>query len=124
MEEEEIVGEAAVIRTFKLTGAKSAFVGGCRVKEGELARDAVFKLFRDDEVSINFQILYSKFSQVVHEGKLSGMKRDKEDISTAKKETECGISFAANRIRFQEGDWVQCVRRNTISPTLHWDLGF
>ena len=52
------------------------------------------------------------------------MMRNKEDISRAKKETECGISYSADRIQFQEGDWVQCVRKHKVPPTLHWNLGF
>lgn len=49
-EQEEIVGEAVVIKTFKLTGAKAAVVGGCRVKTGRLLRSSTYRLLRDGEV--------------------------------------------------------------------------
>ena len=49
-EEEEVVGEAVVLRTFQLSGAKAASVGGCRVKSGRLLRSATFRLLRDGEV--------------------------------------------------------------------------
>ena len=49
-EEEEVVGEAVVLRTFTLTGARAASVGGCRVKSGRLLRSATFRLLRDGEV--------------------------------------------------------------------------
>ena len=48
--EEEVLGEAVVLKTFKLTGAKAAEVGGCRVKSGTLVRNATYRLLRDDEV--------------------------------------------------------------------------
>ena len=51
-EEEEVVGEAVVLRTFQLTGARAASVGGCRVKSGRLVRSATFRLLRDGEVYI------------------------------------------------------------------------
>lgn len=48
--EEVVVGEAAVLKTFKLTGARAALVGGCRVKKGQLVRDGIYRLLRDGEV--------------------------------------------------------------------------
>ena len=52
--EEEIVGEAEVLKVFKLTGAKSAAVGGCRVKQGKLTRNSTFRIVRGDEVYYNY----------------------------------------------------------------------
>lgn len=49
--EEEVVGEAVVLKVFKLTGARSASVGGCRVKQGKLTRSGIYRILRDDEVS-------------------------------------------------------------------------
>lgn len=49
-EEEEVVGEAVVLKTFQLTGARAASVGGCRVKVGRLLRSATYRLIRDGEV--------------------------------------------------------------------------
>lgn len=49
-EEEEIVGEAVVLRTFQLTGSRAVSVGGCRVKSGRLIRSATYRLVRDGEV--------------------------------------------------------------------------
>ena len=50
--EEEVIGEAAVLKTFQLTGLRAALVGGCRVKKGQLVRDGIFRLVRDGEVSL------------------------------------------------------------------------
>ena len=49
-EEEEVVGEAVVLKTFHLTGARAAAVGGCRVKVGRLLRSATYRLVRDGKV--------------------------------------------------------------------------
>jgi translation initiation factor IF-2 len=45
-----VVGEAEVIKVFKLTGARSAAVGGCRVKQGKMIRKSTFRVVRGDEV--------------------------------------------------------------------------
>ena len=45
-----MVGEAVVLKVFKLTGAKAADVGGCRVKMGRLVRNATYRLVRDGVV--------------------------------------------------------------------------
>lgn len=48
--EEEVLGEAIVLKVFRLTGAKAAAVGGCRVKQGRLVRSGLFRVIRDREV--------------------------------------------------------------------------
>ena len=55
--EEEVVGEAEVIKVFKLTGARSASVGGCRVRQGKLTRSGLYRVVRDDQVRIAMQII-------------------------------------------------------------------
>ena len=60
--EEEIVGEAVIIKVFRLTGTRRASVGGCRVKQGRLVRNAQYRLVRDGEVrsmEYTHHILYS-----------------------------------------------------------------
>ncbi len=49
---EEVVGEAVILKVFKLTGARRASVGGCRVKQGKLVRNALYRIVRDGEVSV------------------------------------------------------------------------
>ena len=48
--EEEIVGEAVLLKVFKLTGARRATVAGCRVKQGKLVRNATYRLLRQGKV--------------------------------------------------------------------------
>ena len=50
--EEEVIGEAEVLKVFKLTGAKSAAVGGCRVKQGRMTRSGTFRIVRGNEVHL------------------------------------------------------------------------
>ena len=57
--EEHIIGEAEVLKVFKLTGSRKNVAAGCRVKEGFLDNsnaDHVWKVIRDH--------------QPVHEGKV------------------------------------------------------
>ena len=56
-----MVGEAEVIKVFKLTGARSAAVGGCRVKQGKMIRKNTFRLIRGDEVYIILTTPYNIF---------------------------------------------------------------
>ena len=51
-EEEEVVGEAEVLRVFNFSGARAVCVGGCRVKSGRLLRSVTFRLLRDGEVCV------------------------------------------------------------------------
>ena len=98
-----------VLKVFKLKGAKAAAVGGCRVKKGQLVRDAVYQVWRGEDK--------------VHEGQLAGMKREKDNISVARKETECGLSFSTDP-EWEEGDRVVCLRRKMVPQKLNWDIGF
>ena len=106
-QEEVVVGEAEVLKVFYLTGARKASVGGCRVLKGQLVRDGIYRVWRED--------------QVIHYGKLMKMMRGKDNISSAKKETECGLSFASDP-GWEEGDHVQCITLEEVKETLDWDL--
>jgi translation initiation factor IF-2 len=108
-ETEEYLGEATVTRVFKLSGSKKAHVGGCIVVKGELARDGIFQLWRK--------------GKMIHSSKVLGMKREKEDIRIAKKDTECGLSYKDDP-GWEEGDRVICLRRTTVPQKLEWNLGF
>lgn len=56
-------------------------------------------------------------------GRLASMKHGVDDISQAKRETECGLSFE-KFLEVQEGDVVQCYTVNVIKPEIDWDWGF
>ena len=88
---EVILGHAEVRNTFRITGAGT--VAGCYVKDGKLQRNAEARLIRDNVV--------------VFEGKLSSLKRFKDDAKEVAEGYECGVSFDSfNDIK--EGDVIEC----------------
>ena len=88
---EVMLGHAEVRNTFRITGAGT--VAGCYVKDGKLQRNAQVRLLRDNVV--------------VFEGKLSSLKRYKDDVKEVAEGYECGVSFDGyNDIK--EGDIVEC----------------
>ena len=88
---EVLLGHAEVRNTFRITGAGT--VAGCYVQDGKLQRNAQVRLLRDNIV--------------VFEGKLSSLKRFKDDAKEVATGYECGVSFDAfNDIK--EGDIVEC----------------
>ena len=56
-------------------------------------------------------------------GKLDAMKCGRDDISTARRETECGLSFHGN-LNYEKDDVIQCYRKKKVPRKLTWDLGF
>ena len=51
------------------------------------------------------------------------MKHGRDDISAARKETECGLIFPGNP-DVQEDDTVQCFKKKLVPREVTWDLGF
>ncbi|MDE2236671.1 MAG: translation initiation factor IF-2, partial [Elusimicrobia bacterium] len=71
-----IVGKGEVKQVFAVRGGK---VAGCVVREGKALRGGLARLLRANAK--------------VFEGKLSGLKRFKDDVKEVEKGLECGISF-------------------------------
>ncbi|MEG2718583.1 MAG: translation initiation factor IF-2 [Clostridia bacterium] len=88
---EVLLGHAEVRSTFRITGAGT--VAGCYVQDGKLQRNAQVRLLRDNVV--------------VFEGKLSSLKRFKDDAKEVATGYECGVSFD-NFNEIKEGDIVEC----------------
>ncbi|MFC0284511.1 translation initiation factor IF-2 [Camelimonas abortus] len=98
---EHKLGEAVVQEVFDVS--KVGKVAGCRVSEGVVERGAHVRIIRD--------------SIVIHEGKLSQLKRFKDDVKEVTSGQECGMSFE----RFEDmrkGDVVECYRVEEIRRTL------
>ena len=74
---EKALGKAEVRQTFRIT--KSGTVAGCMVIEGSVRRGAMARLIRAGEQ--------------IWEGKVTGLKRFKEDVREVKDGFECGISL-------------------------------
>jgi translation initiation factor IF-2 len=77
IQKEKIIGYAQIRQVFDVT--KFGKVAGCMVTEGLIKRKASARLLRDNVV--------------VYDGKLSALKRFKDDMKEVKAGFECGISF-------------------------------
>ncbi|KAF9946744.1 hypothetical protein BGZ72_011166 [Mortierella alpina] len=97
----QVVGEAKVAQIFpiKLKGGQMQNVAGCRITNGGVNRKEDVRIVRDGEV--------------IWSGRLSTLKRIKEDIQEAKKGTECGMEFEGFQ-EFKEGDVIQSIKKNEV----------
>ena len=84
------LGQAEVRSTFRVTGVGT--IAGCYVTEGKITRNAELRLMRD--------------LVVIHEGKVSSLKRFKDDVREVATGYECGIGIEGyNDIK--EGDIIE-----------------
>jgi translation initiation factor IF-2 len=74
---EEVTGNAEIRETFKIS--KVGTIAGCMVLDGSLTRNTGVRLIRD--------------GVVVYTGKLSSLKRFKDDVTEVRKGFECGMSI-------------------------------
>ena len=97
---EKYVGRAEVRDTFRVP--KFGFIAGSYVLDGVIRRNAEARLLRDNAV--------------IHEGKISSLRRFKDDVSEVKSGFECGIGFE----RFSDvkvGDIIEAYIIEKIQPT-------
>lgn len=88
---EEILGKAEIRNTFKVPNV--GIIGGAYVIEGKIQRNAEVRLVRD--------------GAIIHEGKISSLKRFKDDAKEVKQGFECGIGIEGyNDIK--DGDLIEC----------------
>jgi translation initiation factor IF-2 len=98
---ETMLGNAVILEVFKVS--KVGNVAGCRVTDGTVERGANVRLIRD--------------SVVVHQGKLSQLKRFKDDAREVVAGQECGMAFE-NYQDMKAGDIIECYRVESIQRTL------
>ena len=98
---ETMLGNAQILEIFKVS--KVGNIAGCRVTDGVVERGANVRLIRDNVV--------------VHEGKLSQLKRFKDDAREVVAGQECGMAFE-NYQDMKVGDVIECYRVETIQRTL------
>ncbi len=84
------LGRAEVKKVFKLS--KAGVVAGCLVIKGIIKRGGLAELIRDIEC--------------IFKGKITSLKRFKDDIREVREGYECGISLGFNDIK--EGDFIDC----------------
>src|SRR6516165_6041073 len=98
---ETTLGNALILEIF--TVSKVGNVAGCRVTDGSVERGANVRLIRDNVV--------------VHEGKLSQLKRFKDDAREVVAGQECGMAFE-NYQDMKVGDIIECYRVETVQRSL------
>jgi translation initiation factor IF-2 len=98
---ETMLGNAQILEVFNIS--KVGKVAGCRVTDGSVERGANVRLIRDNVV--------------VHEGKLSTLKRFKDEVKEVQSGQECGMAFE-NYGDMRVGDVIECYRVETIQRSL------
>ena len=99
---EEVVGEAIVKETFKIP--KIGFIAGCQVESGSITRDSLIKVIREEE-------------EILNEGKISSLKRFKDDVNTVDAGLECGIGVEGIK-KYLPGDRIIAYKINEIKRKL------
>jgi len=95
------LGRAEIRKVFKLSRAGT--VAGCFVTKGKFNRVCVVDLVRN--------------GQIVFEGKLSALKRFKDDVKEVTEGFECGMSFAGFD-QYMEGDIIEAYEIEKIARKL------
>ena len=98
---ETMLGNAEILEVFNIS--KVGKVAGCRVTDGNVERGANVRLIRDNVV--------------VHEGKLSTLKRFKDEVKEVQSGQECGMAFESYH-DMRVGDVIECYRVETIQRSL------
>ncbi len=98
---ESMLGNAQILEVFNIS--KVGKIAGCRVTDGNVERGANVRLIRDNVV--------------VHEGKLSTLKRFKDEVKEVQSGQECGMAFE-NYQDMRVGDVIECYRVETIQRSL------
>ncbi|MGE0233623.1 MAG: translation initiation factor IF-2, partial [Flavobacteriaceae bacterium] len=98
---ETMLGNAEILEIFDIS--KVGKIAGCRVTDGTVQRGANVRLIRD--------------GVVIHEGKLSTLKRFKDEVREVQAGQECGMAFE-NYQDMRQGDVIECFRVEEIARTL------
>jgi translation initiation factor IF-2 len=94
---EVVLGHAQVRNVFHITGAGT--IAGAYVTDGKLTRNASVRLLRDNVV--------------VFEGKLSSLRRFKDDVHDVATGFECGVSLEKYS-DIKENDVIECFNMEKI----------
>ncbi|TMJ05244.1 MAG: translation initiation factor IF-2 [Alphaproteobacteria bacterium] len=98
---ETMLGNAQILEIFNVS--KVGKIAGCRVTDGRVERGANVRLIRDNVV--------------IHEGKLSQLKRFKDDAREVVAGQECGMAFEGYQ-DMRAGDVIECYRVETVQRSL------
>jgi translation initiation factor IF-2 len=88
---ERVIGRADVLAVFPIS--KVGKIAGCKVREGELRRNAKVRLYRGDDL--------------VYEGEMASLKHEKDDVREVRTGFECGVGLK-NFHNIEVGDELVC----------------
>ncbi|HIU56802.1 MAG TPA: translation initiation factor IF-2 [Candidatus Ornithomonoglobus merdipullorum] len=94
---EVVLGYADVRQTFRVPNV--GIIAGCYVTQGKIVRNASVRVVRD--------------GIIIHEGKISSLKRFKDDAKEVTEKFECGIGID-NFNDVKEGDTIECFEMQEI----------
>ncbi|MDP7027080.1 MAG: translation initiation factor IF-2 [Candidatus Marinimicrobia bacterium] len=100
-EVEKALGYADVREKFKIP--KLGIIAGCYIKEGRVVRNALLRVKRDGET--------------LHTGKLTSLKRFKDDVADVTEGYECGIGVDGFK-DFNEGDVIEVYEIKEVKRSL------
>ena len=95
---EELIGTIEVKQVFKIS--KTGTVAGCIVAKGKVKRNSLIRVMREDVV--------------IYSGKITSLKRFKDEASEVTEGTECGIAIE-NYKDFKEGDIMEAYEIKEIA---------
>src|SRR6516225_8909945 len=98
---ETFLGNAEILEVFTIS--KVGKVAGCRVTDGKVERGATVRLIRDNVV--------------VHKGRLSTLKRFKDEVKEVVAGQECGMTFEGYQ-DMRQGDVIECFEVEHVKRTL------
>ncbi|MFH1189111.1 MAG: translation initiation factor IF-2 [Candidatus Omnitrophota bacterium] len=101
VEKEVLVGRALVKQPFRVT--KVGTIAGSQVVRGKIVRTGIAKLIRD--------------KQVVYQGKISSLKRFKDDVREVNEGVECGIGLSGHD-DIKTGDLIEVYQIEKIARRL------
>ncbi|MGI6731365.1 MAG: translation initiation factor IF-2 [Anaerovoracaceae bacterium] len=96
---EVVLGKIEIRNTFKVPGV--GIVAGAYVLEGKVQRNAEVRLVRD--------------GIVIHEGKISSLRRFKDDVREVAQSYECGIGIE-NYNDIKVGDIIEAFKMEEVKP--------
>jgi translation initiation factor IF-2 len=95
---DKMIGRAEVRAVFKI--GRQGTVAGSYIQEGKITRNAIARVFRNN--------------QLLHESKISSLKRFTEDVREVATGFECGIGVE-NFNDFQEGDIIEAYVKERVN---------
>ncbi|KAK1757227.1 hypothetical protein QBC47DRAFT_378657 [Echria macrotheca] len=102
----KVVAEAEILQVFPINvkGRVYKNVAGCKVRNGQITRQAKVRVMRGGEQ--------------IFEGTMESLKQGKKEANEIKKGSECGIMFDSDWQDFRQGDQIQAIEEIREKRTL------